>query len=94
MTAQNLDVYETFRVRRVSSICHSQFSNLVIGRGEEQRLFQGERSPRYLIDFVSTKLLLCELRPALNAVFSSIGLGTAAYSLPLESLQKRLARCR
>jgi hypothetical protein len=72
MTAQNLDVYETFRAQRVSSTRHCKISNLAIGSNGKQEPLQAARSVPYPIDPLSKTPLVLELDLASSCVFLSV----------------------
>ena len=75
MTMQNLDVYETFRERRVRCEFPGQFNNLGNRRPEKQRSLGAAQLARYSIDIVTRKPLLCD--------------GPASSTTLLAPLQKR-----
>ena len=72
-TAQNLDVYETFRARGVSFATHCKISNLAIDSNKGQTWPQVGRLTPYPVDSLSELPVSCTLGPAPGGVFFSLG---------------------
>ena len=73
MTAQNLDVYGTFRAQRVSFIRHCKISSLAIDSNGKQESVEAAHPVPYPIDRLSKTPLVRELDPAPSCVILSVG---------------------
>jgi hypothetical protein len=94
MTMQNLDVYETFRVRAVSCKYWREFNHLGISRREKQRLLEAGQTDGYSVDLVTKRPFLRGLDSPPRHVFLS-RLGSLPCSSLLKGpLQERLVRRR
>lgn len=91
MTAQNLDIYETFQARGVSFTRLCKISNLALANNGKQKLPKVDQHDRYPVDALSKKPLCHELRAALRSVLLSVGSIALASPLPRSTGAKEAA---
>jgi hypothetical protein len=81
MTAQNLEVYETFQAPGASFVRHCKIRHLTIASNGRHERPKVDQYVPYRIDAPSKKPLVHDLGPAVSSVFLSVG-RRAASSCP------------